>query len=743
MYAQQSTHSQSTTQPTTQQSTTQQSSGLQTMAAGADSQQATSNQALLEDAGLTSQEGEGDSMLGMVLECLPLEAAVPMAASHIEDPGVMAWARRQDLVSVAKVAARWRPDLLEAQWPAGIGICTHGTLGGSLGLGGDIEASTRVLRQEDGSFAVTTSSEFKVDVGDDTGVSLMVSGVDPELFSGFAATAGVGVGVDFEGNAVLSGTELLLAGLANFAMPGVAAMFLAGARILHLADDAGWLHLGEAIDLPDMQTEVRAFAEAEAREAAGLQPAATIPGVLAAVSDTLRVLARTWEGLADLKQNARVEVIAGSGPVALQVEGTANGLLELATCELLAHVLDSSLMAAAAERFGADAHASLYLPIVQGSDTADLQPDPDGASITFEIGASHGETAVSDSLCVPLHELVGILRGDTGVGEGLAAMLNGVELSRAVELPADPSLVDNVVADELGKAIEAMGGAGVIGGIDTLRLVGRLTARGDTMRDLAQAGIQAPPELGPVQALRDIHDALCAAATGTDGVADWLQPWGGAIAAAARSMTLEAPRIQGELRVGVGGSLSASMVKGASGKARGTVGLVVDQPADEFSDARVREALARGVFRSPEAPSTEQSLDEGECEQPVEEPVCEQDTTVSEQTPAEPGTHAQTSTTTIEQPPAPETAGPSATVQQPTEHADTGTETTDSADKNGKDGKGGTSTTVDPADTSDSKDSTDKNGKDDADQPFQLPRALRRFQRRTDIGAPKGPTRQQ
>ncbi len=748
MYAQQAASPQSSTQ---QSSSEQTSSGWQTMAAGTDSQQATSNQALLEDAGIAQQEGEGDSMLGMVLECLPLEAAVPMAAAHIEDAGVQAWARQQDLISVAKVAARWRPDLLQAQWPAGVGLSMHGTLGAELGLGGDVDTTFQVLRQDDGSFAVTSRSEFGVDLGKDTaGLSLLVSGVDPELVNGVAATLGVGVGVNFDGTAMLTGTELLLAGLGTLAAPMLVTPFLSGAVVLDFVDDAGWLNIRDHVALPDMETEVRAFSELEGQTRAGLSDVAPLPGVLGAVSDTVGVLIESLRALADLKGSRHVEVIGGSGAFALHIEDSTSGMLDLPGCELLANVLDSSLMAAAAERFGAHTKVSLYLPVYLGDEASGLQTEPDGASLTVELGAAHGETAETDSLCLPLRELAGFLGGGgSGLAGGLAEMLNSVELSRAVELPADPSMVDNVMATFLGTLTDAYGGASVVGGIDTLRLTGKLTAQGETMSYLAQAGIQAPPELGAASALRDIHDALCGAAANTGAMADWLRPWAGVITDAAQTMTLEAPRLKGELLVGAGGSASVSMVEGASGKLRGTIGLVIDQPADEAGDAQVREALARGAFRDEAAPAAEpeQAVDEGECEQPVEEQVCEQEADVTTQDAAEQGAAEQgaaeqeaaeqTSTAQAEQAPAPEEAEQTQTVEQSTEHADSGTETatTDAADKNGKHDEA----SAHADDTV--KDSTDKNGKAEREQPFQLPRALRRFQRRTDIGAPKQPTR--
>ena len=619
---------QSQSQSQSQSPSTEQSTDTRTQSTESTATQG--NQAEVEQAGLEGGGTDDYSLSGpfanLLLDVMPVEEAIAVARTVIENPVVQDWLRSLpeaailDVLRGARTLVGW---LMDGVLPVGAGLELAAALGVRANIGVALAQTYTVQRTELERLKLSSNPCIKVGVSE---------GVGGKVLDAF----GHGVDVSAKGEAYVGieghmaeEVDLSLAVLLKYA--GVSAVELLISRALGLTTP-GQL---SPVSLPDLVGEldgVDTEASARVSAGAGLSATASVDGI----SDLPEKLGLAVEPL--LGDDLYVEAAALA-----QLAGLVEGSLTIKDDQTAAFALKGSLkaVAEASGQLGA-----VFSPTHQASLAAMAEL---GAAFqldgVWEVDPKQLQTGTSDLLSTRITlsaDKMGSAEASTdGALEQESTMSSLVfdsfdAAKQAVTHQANALNVDGEVAhsgteasrplsevlDEVGslptaqttvqieldaaRLAESVSGLADLVGVDELAgeqstglvsndseliLSGVAAVTPDDFERTRDMGIVLPGSVLQATALDRVGDAI-QAARGAGTTPAWLSEWAPALRNEFGGETaMSEGRLKGWIGVGVGGD--ASVKAGASGslKGSGTVKYLVDQSATEQDILRLLEAM--------------------------------------------------------------------------------------------------------------------------------------------------------
>ena len=616
----QTQQSQSETQTQTQDTTARQPAEEQVQAGG--------NQAAVEEAGLDGGGSDDYSLsgpfAGLLLDVMPLAAALSAAAEFISNPAVQEWIRAvsdEALMAVALEDGDLVGFLLDAIVPAGTGVELTGEMALGLFLGADFSNTVQMLRTEDNTLHLECHPAIKV------GVSGGEGGKVVDAFgNGVEATAGgeayAAIQADGALDVVPSAAGLLK--VLGASASDIIIHKATGERMAATGPDAA-APLLEGVE-PDWAVGLDVGAKGEAR--AQVPSVRELPGPLAGPAQAVLDLA----GLAfDASAVAEVTGLV-HGTVQIQDECTATFAAEGTTGALaeasasFSMVLGGEQIAALDAMAGFDCGLAAKLElsfdatqISQGlaevtSTALELTVSGGvGAAATTEGADLETETSSTTMRFDSIFDARDTLFGQVNTldGNGCEA-IPGTEAAKPltellVEAGGGPAITETHTvtldpsrfAGEIGRWADLLGVDDIAegqrsGGISTdseLLLSGEIAVTPDDYARAAATGIEIQGDAGRFVAWRDLATAIHAA-RGAGTTPAWLAPWAAELEG---EFGADAPmtnvRLKGFVGVGAGGEAAGAMVAEVEGKVAGTARYIVDKAATEDDLQRLLDAV--------------------------------------------------------------------------------------------------------------------------------------------------------
>lgn len=572
---------------------------------------ATSNQAAVQDAGLAPTADADGGLLGefaeLVLGAMPLQAALPLAAAHLAEAAVRSWVLEQDPTQAVQALSFGLKDRLFDQWPVGLGVFVCGEAGAALGLEADVEGDIELTRTGRDQIVARVKAKAMTGLAE-LGAKIEVEGGGERAIAAVAAAAKVGVELGLNGEARRPMDVTMMLAMGAAASPGVLLGLLAGQQVLDIAAGATGLDLPQLIAPGSYAMQGRAALVADARVSGAEAPLDGFGVDFATLLPDLAPYLSVLQGFFDGHLKGEVELLTGTGGAQLLVRSSLSATAELAGMPLLADLLDWPLLDVLADELGG--MARLELAVGLRPDGGTIVPAFDGR-LSLLLEAQREDAKSTDRIDFHIDELPEVLERLRG-GEGLAALLGGAGFQRCVELPAPAGLIEEVVPGAAFACTEMLADSFLLAGEDDLHLTGQLTAGPEVMQMVAAAGIEVPAELGLLDALEDVHNALCAFACHQTTIAAWLEPFGPDLLQAAQAIVMAPPRLVGRVRMSAGFSAEVTAGGTAGVEGKGAAGFAVDRIVDADAAVAVRQALAAGAFVVPSAQAP--GVDElGEC----------------------------------------------------------------------------------------------------------------------------------
>lgn len=575
-YQQQSQHE----SPTPQQAPVAQDTGV------------VSNSARLEECGLDTAAPQEEGLFGgfadLVLDAVPMEAALPMAATQISDPGVQQWVLRQDAPRMVQAMARVLPDRLLAQWPVGTGVFLKGSGKVAALFGGTLNGDIELMHTAPGQLRAKTQAGGVFGL-ENFGAAMKLEGGGDRALGALSMTGGLAAEFGMTGtcNASLDAAMLMVLGAA---LPPVAMLnILAGSRVVDLAAGAVGLDLPSMLPVADWALEKRAALVARAAYSAGQElPDILSPADVSELMADLKPYLESMNQLFSSKFSGQAELLSGSGCVTVNLRFGLSAISEIAQISSLASCFDIAALqqlSHALEQQG-QIELSAGMKLTEGK----VLMQPHGrASLT--LGSGYNGTSQSDQIHFFLDQIPALVE-QLQAGHGLEAMLACAGFDRKVELPAPRELVGQVVPEVMLASSDLTADNGVVAGWEDFNLVGTLSLGPSVLGALVGAGLQPPLGMSTPQALQDLQSALCALVCGLEPAAAWLEPWLLDLKKAVAGVALPVPRLVGRLSFGLGFGASVSGGPSYGGEAKGAAGMVVDREVGQLNSGPLRQALA-------------------------------------------------------------------------------------------------------------------------------------------------------
>lgn len=528
-----------------------------------------------------------DDFGALILDCVPMEIALPMAVGQIEKPGVQQWVLEQDGPRMVQAMARVLPEKLLAQWPVGTGVFVKGAgkvaalLG--AGLDGEIElvhaapGQLRAKAQARGTFGLET-----------LGAALKVEGGGERALLEQSLGGSLAVEMGITGTCLASLDAGLLMTLGATLPPVAMLQILAGSRVVDLAAGAVGLDLPTVMPMVDWSLEKRAALVSKVGLTSGQEAPDLSPVDLA---QTMAELAPYLESLNQLYRGSfsgRVELLHSGNQLSLNLCTTLAAVAELRTLNIFTGTMDiAALEQLAAElKHQGELSFSAGVKLVEGR----LLASPHGRA-SLKLGSGYDDASKTDELHFFLDQIPAFL-ARLREGQGLEAMLAGAGIDRTVELPAPRELVSQVVPELVTATADMAADNGLAAGWEDFNLVGKLSLGPDVLGRLVGEGLRAPEGMSMLQAVDDVQSALCALVCGLKPEAAWLAPWELALRKAVAGVPLPAPRLVGKVAFGLGFGASVTGGGSVGGAAKGSAGMVVDREVGQVDSGPLRKALA-------------------------------------------------------------------------------------------------------------------------------------------------------
>lgn len=578
---------------------------------------ATSNQAALDEAGLTCEAGGQDSgllgdMAEVVLGALPMSAALHLAAAHLEETAVRAWVLAQEPLEVVQSMTLDLKDRLLDQWPVGLGVFAGGEAGGALGMKADLKGDIELIRPTADQVVAKVKTQALFGLAE-VGAKLKLAGGGERAMAALGATGEGAVEIGLQGQASSTPDTAMMVALGAAASPGVVLSILGGAKAINVASGALGLDLPTLFPASSFQIQNRAALVTEVKATAGQELLDALPVDFGTLITELQPYLDGLQGFFDGRYRCEVELLAAPGSAQMTLRHSLSAVSELAGIPLLAQLTDWSALSALSDTLGSEelgAKGSLEMVLGLHMGAEGLIPDFDGRCSLLMEGQRQ-DAKSTDRLDFHVDEIGQVIEGLRSA-EGLSAIIAATGFQRTVELPAPEAVISAVVPEVAMATTRMMGDQTAVSGSDDLHLVGQVTAGADVMQIIAASEIQAPEGTGAMGALSDIHAALCALACGQPLTAAWLAPWLPTLQQAAALMVVAPPRLVGRVQVALGFEATATGGYSAGADGKLGTGFAVDRVVNTDAAGAVMQALAAGAFVVPTA--TAPGVDElGEC----------------------------------------------------------------------------------------------------------------------------------
>lgn len=541
-------------------------------------------QAGLGSGGVDASEmGIEGGFAGMVLDCLPMVAAVPLAKKFASNPAVKAWAETRTLDEVIQSLQGASNRLLAELWPVGVGVFVQGRLAGQMVGGVDSVASVSAVRTHTHSMELNAEGSGRVCVsGGPLGLAMF------DRFgevSGAMAKAGLKAGVGFDAHTVTEFDAVELLSAAGHLGKDLN-LFLSGG--LNLYESLG----SQALDLPPVpqflgpkwRVDHRLFFDAEA--SADLAPFdAELEEAFLGLSGLLDGAlpdAESWAPIVRMAaQTGLVLTIGNDGRCTVEGRCSAEAMALIPT--VLAESgreCSAGSVATLSDSMGGAAESSIRFVFDRSKGTAAPILDASVSGITQVATGKVSGVEISDSIFTSLDSLSGLM--DAPNGDSYVGLLCGI--SRTVAIDLNEASADEH-CPELIRQVVGFADAVVPSRMD-LRLVGTASFSADALAALTESA----PELGR-NALMNIAGLAMDRAAGAAGTS----VYGGLVNAAASEVVFSDARVVGTVFTGQGGGVEGAM-GGAKAKAVAHTqqGFILDRPISTAEAERVREALRGG-----------------------------------------------------------------------------------------------------------------------------------------------------
>jgi hypothetical protein len=562
-------------------------------AAGLESNAHEAEQAGVDGGGAEVGEmGLTGSFAGMVLDCMPMMAAFPMAQRFASNPAVMEWAAQYTVEDVVNAVGSASSVILKQLWPVGIGFDAEGQLAGRLAGGIDIMAQTSAIRA--GSNQLDLDIGYQASVGVD-GVGAGVEMVDAfgEKAAGAMAKAGIKVAASVQAKQTteFDAMEVLRASksLAEQSVSDILVHPLAPAQFL-LPDQ--WVSRINHMCMDDWKITREILLSASGSATAGQLDPSKHSGLVGELM--------AFEPLGARAENI-MPFLDGSicSELALRFEGNDRMLMEgglktvgsvegLALLPGMAEVLSPETLSVLSNIVAGGAEAGIVLAL-------DLTVPNWKESIDMELSGiqtvnctDREGMSIEDSMFVSLASLSTEIT--SGESDEEAGVVMCPSLARTVQIDLDPARADAHCPELLQ---QLMGVTGMLYDSQTvLQLMGTMELASDLAAPLITQMFNGPSALVGVS-MSEIFDAAMARAAGTlQAWPSWAQGWEGVLEQLVGVIEFSGARIVGHMHQGAGGGVEVSLVASAEAVARMEGGIVVDRPVSGEDAMRIRAAMS-------------------------------------------------------------------------------------------------------------------------------------------------------
>jgi hypothetical protein len=532
------------------------------------------------------------SFAGMVLDCMPMIAAFPMAQRFASNPAVLEWAAQytvEDLVSAVGGAST---ALLKQLWPVGIGFDAEGQVAGRFAGGVDVMAQTSAIRTGPNRLDVGIGYQASVGV-EGVGAGVEMTDAFGEKAAGVMAKAGIKVAASVQANQTteFDAMEVLRASknLAEQSVSDILVHPLAPMQFL-LPDE--WIGRIDYMCIDDWKIvrEIVLSGGASATEGQ-LDPSkhSGLVGDLMAF-DPLGVRAENIMPFLDgsicselavrFEGNDRM-LMEGALKTVGSVEGIANlpGMAEVLSPESLSVL--SEIVAGGAE---AGIVLSLDLTVPNWKESIDMEL----SGIQTVTNTDLEGVSIEDSVFISMASLSTELR--SSAPDGSTEVVVCPTLARTVHIDLDPSQADAHCPELLQ---QVLGITGTLYDSQTvLQLTGTMELGSDVANPLIAQMFSGPNRLTGVS-IAEIFDAAMARASGTVDVwPGWAQGWEVVLEQLVGVIAFSGARIVGHVHQGAGGGFEVSLAASAEAVARMEGGIVVDRPVSGEDAMRIRAAMS-------------------------------------------------------------------------------------------------------------------------------------------------------
>jgi len=554
-----------------------------------------SNAQHTEEAGLTgggadvSEMSLGGSFAGMVLDCMPLIAAVPLARKFIDNVAVQEWASQYSLIEVADSLGSAANHVLNDFWPVGLGFDVEGQVAGAVIVGGNMTGTISALRTGTNSLEVSVDGEAGVGIkGCGAGVAL--TNAFGEEVAGAMAKAKVGVEshylakntMDFDLISVLKAYgglcgQSLVATLGATTFNPVSSLML-NAVDGQIPQDSAWDLTHELSVVGEAGLNVSAISD---EYQAGMISDCT---GLSALADYAQQILPLIDMAAEASLTVRQE---SDGTTTIEREGSLSVLSDLfAKTPYLAELVSPEVVSALAGNAGGEVAGRMSLVMHAEPGTSDINFDGEKSGIaltgTAESDGQSVETEAFFSFNSLQESAMGMAEG------GVAGSVLLADITKTARIELDPQLAEQhcpqLVQQILGISGEWLDSE------TQLALEGSMTLKANVMTGLF--GTQVMESISnPDHCMQYAMDL--AGGLRRELPADLVQH-ADLVQQLAASVEFSEARIVGHMHQGVGGGASAKWGAGVKATGRAEGGMMIDKAVEGSEADRIRRALVGG-----------------------------------------------------------------------------------------------------------------------------------------------------
>ncbi len=560
-----------------------------------------------DEAGLGGRGAAPDDMTimgpfaGVILDAMPLPAALLTASKAITSSHVQTWVRSLDYLDVTTRLGSLANSLLTDAWPIGVGCDFEGQVAGRLVGGADLLGKTTAMRATASQLHLSVERKGELSCGGAAGLQLSNAFGDEV---GALAKAEVSIIIDDNSDLYIDVDLVPLIQTMGRIHPDFLLNVLTGDASGRGLLDIG-ANIGQFLDVLATETVsmdwssspmlsigagAQAFAGNDLSIANLLDGAAEqLPGLVQVIASLAQKMSGATGVLLELEPigscqfNAKYTCEAGAAGQLLSMEPQLAQALDDPSRDWLTHGL------------GAKLSMMLQVPMTLHPGTGIVVPDTAGAMITVQTHSEMGATEIADHQTVALTDLPSLLSAITTGGDLDALLQDNAfpTFERTLRMEVTAERMDTAFP-EWQDLLDAIPDC-VLPSETVLYVEGKALLPPDALNTLIGHGIQLPDCTDGMTAVWDLGNLVIDLATGNTTVAppDWLAGHETALFEAAAQVHLCDTRLRGHFHLGQGGGIDAGAGIEASGSARMEAGIVLDQVLEDADATRVVRALGR------------------------------------------------------------------------------------------------------------------------------------------------------